>query len=81
MSIQQTEEKMDRETFWIGSYVYTIIQGTVIVGKLVELFEISWWLILSPTILIFLGEFVFAIYFGLTCNPRIEKDVDIKVVK
>jgi len=72
---------MIRETFWNGFYIYVIVQGTVIVGKLVKLFEISWWLILSPTILIFLSGFAFAIYFGLTCNPRIERDVDIEVAK
>ena len=72
---------MIRETFWNGFYIYVIVQGTVIVGKLVELFEISWWLILSPTIFVFLGGLYFAIWFGLTCNPRIEKDADIKVSK
>lgn len=68
---------MSRETFWNGFYFYIIIQVTVIVAKLVELFEISWWFILSPTILVFLGGFAFTIYFGLTCNSRIEKDNNI----
>jgi hypothetical protein len=72
---------MSRETFWNGFYIYIIVQGTVIVGKLVELFEISWWFILFPTILIFLGGLAFAVYFGLTCNPRIERDIDIEVTK
>ena len=75
MSIQQTKERMDGETFWNGFYAYIVVQGTVILVKLVELLEISWWLILSPTILVFLGGFAFIIYFVLTCNPRIEKDI------
>jgi energy-coupling factor transporter transmembrane protein EcfT len=64
---------MDREIFWNGFYVYIIIQGMIIVIRLLKLIEVSWWLVFIPTFVILLGGFVFLIYFGLTCNPRIEK--------
>ena len=65
---------MDRSTFWTGYFVYAVIQGMIIMARLVKLIEISWWLVFIPTILILVGGFLFLIYFGLTCHPRIEKD-------
>ena len=72
--ISREGDKMNRETFWTGYYFYVVVQGTLIAARLVKLIEVSWWLVFIPTILVLLGGFAFLIYFGLTCNPRIEKD-------
>ena len=65
---------MDRSTFWTGYFVYAVIQGMIIMARLVKLIEISWWLVFIPTILIFLGAFVFLVYLSFVYNLRIEKD-------
>ena len=64
---------MDRSTFWTGYFVYAVIQGMIVMARLVKLIEISWWLVFIPTFLILAGGFLFLIYFGLTCDPRIEE--------
>ena len=65
---------MDRSTFWTGYFVYAVIQGMIIMARLVKLIEISWWLVFIPTILIFLSAFVFLVYLSFVYNLRIEKD-------
>lgn len=35
--------------------------------------KLHWWVVLIPTFLIILGGILFAIYFWITCNPRIER--------
>lgn len=67
---------MSREKFWNVTYIYIVVQGTLIMARLVKLIEASWWLVLIPTILELLGGFAFLIYFGLTCNQRVEKEVN-----
>ncbi|HBD92562.1 MAG TPA: hypothetical protein DC057_00145 [Spirochaetia bacterium] len=65
---------MDRSTFWTGYFVYAVIQGMIVMARLIKLIEISWWLVFIPTILIFLGAFVFLVYLSFVYNLRIEKD-------
>lgn len=62
-----------REPFWTGGYIWLVSQVILLlVGKWVE--NWSWWVVLIPTFLVVLGGISFAIYFWLTCDPRIETD-------
>ena len=63
---------MDRSTVWTGIYAYIVVQVAFIMSRLVKLVEWSWWIVFSPVLLILIGGLLFLIYFGLTCNPRIE---------
>ena len=63
---------MDRSTVWTGIYAYIVVQVAFIMSRLVKLVEWSWWIVFSPALLILIGGLLFLVYFGLTCNPRIE---------
>lgn len=65
---------MERSTFWTGYFVYAVIQGMIIIARLIKLIEISWWLVFVPTFVSFLGGLVFLIYLSFVYNLRIEKD-------
>ena len=67
---------MDRSTFWTGYFVYAVIQGMIVMARLIKLIEISWWLVFIPTFLILLYGFSVIIYLKLTCNLRIEKTTE-----
>lgn len=64
----------DRADSWLGVYAYMIIQIIFIIIKLIKLVIWSWWIIFSPTWIILMGGILFAIYFCVTCNPRIERE-------
>ena len=72
---------MSRNFSWTGFNIYIMIQEVFIIVKLMSLFTFSWWFVFLPTIVVFLGGLYFVIWFGLTCNPRIERDIDIEVTK
>jgi len=62
---------MYRKEFWNGFYVWFFIQLILIIfGRWA--YSWFWWIILIPTFLVMIGAILFAIYFWITCNPRIE---------